>query len=374
MLAAERRSRIIAQARRSGAVRVTDIAGALGVSEATVRRDLDSLVADGLLDKVYGGATLSTAGPVTAAIQVGVVIPAATAYYPRILDGIRDRADDPDAGLTVNLALSRRGTDPTLESIVGSERELIGGLIESGVNGLLLLPALGSRQQHNAAVREYEAWLSELPVPAVLMERELPSMFLDGPSSIRTAHERGAAGAVRHLSELGHRRIALLARTDTQTAELVHHGWQHAIAELDLPADVPFLAGKSALDWPGWSTADLDLILDQLRDQEVTGLLCHSDEDALTLLRHARARGVDVPGDLSVVAYEDELAALAHPALTAVALSRRQVGQLAVQILLGLINDQARDTVSHLTLDPQLITRSSTSRLLVDLDDSIGAD
>ncbi|HEY3558987.1 MAG TPA: substrate-binding domain-containing protein [Kribbella sp.] len=370
MLAAERRSRIIAQARRSGAVRVTDIAGTLGVSEATVRRDLDSLVADGLLDKVYGGATLSSAAPVNGAIQIGVVIPAATAYYPRILDGIRDLTDNPDAGLTVNLALSRRGENPTLESVVAAERELITALIDSGVDGLLLLPALGSREQLNDVVRSYEAWLAELPVPAVLMERELPSMFLSGPSTVRTAHERGAAGAVRHLSELGHRRIALLARTDTQTAELVHTGWRQASTELGLPADVPFLAGKSALNWPGWNAGDLDAILEQLREQDVTALLCHSDEDALTLLRHARSRGVDVPHGLSVVAYEDELAALAHPALTAVAPPRRQVGQVAVQTLLRLINDAGDGATRHLTLDPQLTRRAST----VGLDDSIRAD
>jgi DNA-binding LacI/PurR family transcriptional regulator len=367
VLAAERRSRIIAQARRSGAVRVTDIAGTLGVSEATVRRDLDSLVADGLLDKVYGGATLSSTSPASgAAIQIGVVIPAATAYYPRLLDGIRDRTDNPDDGLTVNLALSRRPADPTLESIVAAERELIAGLIESGVDGLLLLPALGSRQQLNDAVRDYEAWLAGLPVSAVLMERELPSMFLAGPSTIRTAHERGAAGAVRHLSELGHRRIALLARTDTQTAELVHGGWLQAITELGLPDDVPFLAGKSDLNWAGWTASDLDAVLTQLREQEVTGLLCHSDEDALTFVRHARSRGVSVPGDLSVVAYEDELAALAHPALTAVAPPRRQVGQLAVRTLLGLIHNTVPDTVSHLTLDPRLTIRASTTQAAAD--------
>nr|WP_238351538.1 substrate-binding domain-containing protein [Kribbella shirazensis] len=187
-------------------------------------------------------------------------------------------------------------------------------------------------------------------------------MFLAGPSTIRTAHERGAAGAVRHLSELGHRRIALLARTDTQTAELVHSGWRQAIAELDLPDDVPFLAGKSDLNWAGWTASDLDAVLTQLREQEVTGLLCHSDEDALTFVRHARSRGVAVPGDLSVVAYEDELAALAHPALTAVAPPRRQVGQLAVRTLLGLIHNAVPGTVSHLTLDPQLTIRASTTQ------------
>jgi DeoR family glycerol-3-phosphate regulon repressor len=52
-----RRTAIVARARAHGAVRVTELAGAFSVSEMTVRRDIDALVAGGQLDRVYGGAT-----------------------------------------------------------------------------------------------------------------------------------------------------------------------------------------------------------------------------------------------------------------------------------------------------------------------------
>lgn len=58
MLAAERRSRIIAEVRRLGAVSVTELAATLQVSDMTIRRDLDSIAADGVLNKVHGGATV----------------------------------------------------------------------------------------------------------------------------------------------------------------------------------------------------------------------------------------------------------------------------------------------------------------------------
>jgi len=56
VLAAERRSRLLAEVRRHGAAAVPDLAATLGVSEMTVRRDLDVLAADGRVDKVRGGA------------------------------------------------------------------------------------------------------------------------------------------------------------------------------------------------------------------------------------------------------------------------------------------------------------------------------
>lgn len=59
MLAAERRAQILDQLRRHGAVRVGDLTELLGVSDMTIRRDLDTLARDGLATKVYGGATLS---------------------------------------------------------------------------------------------------------------------------------------------------------------------------------------------------------------------------------------------------------------------------------------------------------------------------
>ncbi|MGF6821910.1 DeoR/GlpR family transcriptional regulator of sugar metabolism [Microbacterium sp. ZKA21] len=57
MLAAERRSRIVSEVRRTGAAGVADLAAALDVSEMTVRRDIDVLAMQGVVDKVRGGAT-----------------------------------------------------------------------------------------------------------------------------------------------------------------------------------------------------------------------------------------------------------------------------------------------------------------------------
>lgn len=60
MLAQQRQSRIMSELQRLGAVKVSDLVTALGVSDMTIRRDLDVLARQGLLDKVHGGATLRT--------------------------------------------------------------------------------------------------------------------------------------------------------------------------------------------------------------------------------------------------------------------------------------------------------------------------
>ncbi len=57
MLARQRQARILEQVQRDGGVRVSELTRILGVSDMTVRRDLDVLAADGLVEKVHGGAT-----------------------------------------------------------------------------------------------------------------------------------------------------------------------------------------------------------------------------------------------------------------------------------------------------------------------------
>ena len=58
MLARQRQGHILAQLRQGGAVRVSELTAALGVSDMTIRRDLDAMAAEGLLRKVHGGAVL----------------------------------------------------------------------------------------------------------------------------------------------------------------------------------------------------------------------------------------------------------------------------------------------------------------------------
>ncbi|MGH3663203.1 MAG: DeoR family transcriptional regulator, partial [Micromonosporaceae bacterium] len=61
MLARQRQMLIVEQVRRDGAVRVSDLVEALAVSDMTIRRDLDVLAEQGLVEKVHGGATLPSA-------------------------------------------------------------------------------------------------------------------------------------------------------------------------------------------------------------------------------------------------------------------------------------------------------------------------
>jgi DNA-binding LacI/PurR family transcriptional regulator len=359
VLPAQRRARILHLAQQQNAVRVVDLMTELGVSDATIRRDLQTLARQGLLDKVHGGATTTMAVPDERADlvrpdssrpEIGVLIPSGTYYTSRILDGIRAAADAVQSPFTVNLVLS--------DGCADTEQTLITKLIDARVDGLLLMPTFAEDDR-----RRYGTWLRTLPIPVVLVERDLAGDPLGAISSVRAAHELGATAAVSYLHNLGHTQIALISRGSTQTFGLVRSGWDAAITRLDIAPRPPVIDDSTNSGSSHWEPAELDAVLETFRAKNVTAMLCHNDKDALSILQHAQSRGLSIPGDLSIIAYDDELASLASPPLTAVSPPKERIGAIAAATLRTIIDEGARAPIRQTHIEPELIVRSSTSRI-----------
>lgn len=95
-----------------------------------------------------------------------------------------------------------------------------------------------------------------------------------------------------------------------------------------------------------------------MRAGTLDALIVHHDVAALPLLGRLRESGIAVPGDLSVISYDDELAAMADPPLTAVAPPRSAVGEQAVEVLVRRLQDPARP-LQQILLRPELRLRNT---------------
>src|SRR5690606_23516875 len=165
-----RREHIMDELRRTGSVRVSDLARELGVAELTIRRDIGRLADEGLVTRVHGGATLrsalDTTVPTRAAasaprFRVGMVVPSLNYYWPQIIVGARAAATEQ----RVQLAL--RGASYAIDD----QRRQIASLVDSGgVHGLIVAPENAGAEGH--AMLE---WLDALPIPVVLVERRSPA-------------------------------------------------------------------------------------------------------------------------------------------------------------------------------------------------------
>ncbi|CAM5311316.1 LacI family transcriptional regulator [Streptomyces spiroverticillatus] len=320
-----------------------------GVSLNTVRRAVDLLVADGLVYRRQGSGTYiaddagesadtaggeSVPGPV-----VGICVPSMTYYYPRIIAAIEAE-------------LTRGGAQMMIRSTgydAGQERSAIDGMLAAGATGLLLVPELepgaDPMLQHDA--------IQSLGVPVVMVERRFATSA-DHHEFVCSNHSAGAYVAVRHLVSLGHRKIGYLQRHSPFTADAVAAGFRTALADSGLdPAEAPY-AGRARWDMP-----DADAFLDELIAAGATAVVCFADREAALLVSAARRRGLSVPGDLSLVGYDDEVAELSEVPLTAVSPAKAEVGRLAARTLLRRIEDPSAPIVQQLVV-PRLVVRDST--------------
>jgi DNA-binding LacI/PurR family transcriptional regulator len=195
------------------------------------------------------------------------------------------------------------------------------------------------------------AWLSRRKLPVVAVDQDLGEHV----TTIGVDDRGGARAAARHLLDLGHRRIGILALTEQFALDPPNRdrllGWHEALAEHGVDPVVvraPLLPRSAAL---GAAT-------ELLTSSDVTAVLCFYDVFARAVITAATALGRSVPGDLSVVGYDDSRVATASaPALTTVRQDVTAKGHLAAAALADLLGGRAAS--SH-TLPAELVVRDST--------------
>ncbi|MER7165800.1 substrate-binding domain-containing protein [Micromonospora sp. NPDC000207] len=349
----QRQERLLAALRLTGAVRVRDLAGEFGVSELTVRRDIAALAQRGLVTKVHGGAVLPVRGgpdrqPRRAPMRftVGMVVPSLDFYWPSIVGGARAAA----AALGVDIRLRGFSYDPE------EDRRQISLLVAGRqVQGLLLAPSL-----EGDSAQEMLDWIGRLQVPTVLVERQ-PRRWTPATRQIewvRSDHALGLEIAVHHLRQQGHRRVGLVVAPGSPTSAHLLRAGQAATADPAV-SDVLVLRDRVTLG----PTGDRDAVgrlVRRCRHAGITALVVHSDSHAMAIAQVCAEHGLTVPDDLAIVSYDDEVAHLADPALTAIRPPKSHVGRLAVELMVSRLLDGERRPAYRVLLAPELVVRDSS--------------
>ena len=152
--------------------------------------------------------------------------------------------------------------------------------------------------------------------------------------------------AVRHLAALGHRQIGVVTTLQSPTAPHVRRGWRQACEELGLRLDGALDVTTVDQRHPEWPK-QLDEVLDKCLASGATALLVHSDPEAISLVERCQERGIRMPGDLAVVTYDDEVAELCDPPLTAVRPPKWAIGRAAFAMLAARLADPDPQRPAH---------------------------
>ncbi|MFI1742504.1 LacI family DNA-binding transcriptional regulator [Streptomyces sioyaensis] len=337
--------------------RLSDIAGQAQVSEATVSRVLNGRAGVAASTRQRVLAALDVLGyerPVRlrrrSAGLVGLVIPELTnPIFPAFAQIIEQ-------------SLAGHGYTPVLCTQMpggATEDELVEQLEERGVTGIVFLSGLHADTR--ADPTRY-ARLAARGVPFVLING-----YNDRIDAPFVSPDDGAAArmAVRHLAELGHERIGLAVGPARYVpSRRKAEGFAAALAEsFGLSRGQAERRVQHTLFSVEGGHAAAAALLD---DQGCTGIVCGSDLMALGVVRAARQRGLDVPGALSVVGFDDsQLIAFTDPPLTTVRQPVQAMATAAVGALIEEIHErgqgrQASPRRTEFVFQPELVVRGST--------------
>jgi len=338
------------------APRLADIAAQAEVSEATVSRVLNGRAGVAASTRQRVLAALDVLGyerPVRlrrrSAGLVGLVIPELTnPIFPAFAQIIEQ-------------SLAGHGYTPVLCTQMpggATEDELVEQLEERGVTGIVFLSGLHADTR--ADPTRY-ARLASRGVPFVLING-----YNDRIDAPFVSPDDGAAArmAVRHLAELGHEQIGLAVGPARYVpSRRKADGFAAALAE---SFGLSRGQAERRVQHTLFSVEGGHAAAAALLDEGCTGIICGSDLMALGVVRAARQRGLDVPGDVSVVGFDDsQLIAFTDPPLTTVRQPVQAMATAAVGALIEEIHERTagRQTPAQRTefvFRPELVVRGST--------------
>jgi DNA-binding LacI/PurR family transcriptional regulator len=250
-------------------------------------------------------------------------------FFAEVIDGLQAEAHERD--LRIVLGTGRRDPD--------EEADAVEAFLQQDVDGLVLL----SPQLSAGALAE-----AARAVPTVVVAtRQLRAPRCD---VIVNDDALGAELAVAHLAELGHERIAHISAPGTAERRA---GYESAMARHGL---VPLIAPGDVTDEGGYEGARALLV-----NGRPTAIFACNDLAALGALTALEEAGLSVPGDVSLVGYDNTyLASIRHIALTSVDQPRLEMGRLAVRAIDA--RRAAPDAPARLrTVTPHLEIRGSSA-------------
>jgi DNA-binding LacI/PurR family transcriptional regulator len=253
----------------------------------------------------------------------------------RTLDAIAKEAARADYSVTL-IPIS----DPTLTRVSGAYRRLS----EQAVDGVVII--------FEAHLLDHAEFTLPPGIPVVVIDSDAGS----GYTVVDTDQAQGARQATEHLLELGHRQVWHIAGPESSfSATHRVESWQRTLKSAGItPPEV--LRG----DWTPESGYRHGLTLGQRED--VTAIFAANDQMGLGAMRALHELGRDIPGDISVVGFDDmEEAHSFWPPLTTIRQNFTAVGRLSIQKLLDKVANTTAE-IAKITVPTQLIIRSSTGR------------
>lgn len=344
-----RASKILKNMNNNSRTTIKTVAADAGVSVSAVSKVLRNAygVSDSLREKVETSITKLGYRPNTAAramrgstYTIGVVVSdLRNPFVPDLIDGIREAADAAQYRIMIGVGRADRL----------NERDLANTMLDQQMDGLILI---GPRMSPT----EIGKFATQIPVTCLAYHAAHTSKF----DTVNADDAAGAQTAVDHLIAAGHRHISMVT-IDTPTRPETHV-YAHR--------EKGYRASMMAAGYGDY--VDVHRLTDPIHRKNdwaqeflmgfprPTAVFCWSDLDAIGLMTAAQKMGLNLPGDLSIVGFDNSsTGALLQIGLTSIDQNGFELGRRAAQSLFSRIDGRASPI--HLAIQTKLVTRKSVA-------------
>ncbi|MDF2988493.1 MAG: regulatory protein GntR [Eubacterium sp.] len=323
------------------------LAEKLSLSRHTVRKAISMLVNEGYLYTEHGRGTFCKDRSIsrTNSRNIGVMTTYISEYiFPRVIQGIDSVLSD--KGYSIML----KNTDNDVEK----EALYLQEILNKDLEGLIIEPTKSSVFSNN--VKYYQA-LDEHNIPYIFIHGTYQQLE-DRPQIILNDSD-GMYLAVRYLINLGHKNIIGIFKADDVQGIERHKGYARALAENSLqynPDNVVWFHTEDRKIKP-YTTIEAMI----KGGRKIDAIACYNDQIAFGVYEKITELGLSVPDDISLTGFDDSYYSTSCPVkLTSVSHPKEQLGELAAQTLLDMIEDPeyAKSSIRKV-IEPELIVRDS---------------
>ncbi len=273
--------------------------------------------------------------------MLAMVLPDITnPFFPEIIRGAEDCA------FGRGYFLMTANTDEQ----IGRERRIISALRSYRIDGILLASAPGKDTSHIQST-------IQAGISIVCLDRSVPGIKTD---SVLLDNVRGGQECVRHLIQVGHRRIAIIAGPlKLQTGRERLRGYEDALREADIEVDHGLIFEGDFREDSGYRLSKEFL----RKRRKPSAIFVCNGVMTLGVLKAMEETGVRCPDDIAVATFDDlTLDHSFHPHLTAVVQPSYEIGARAATILMDRIEGKLGKEPLVVRIAPTLVIRESTRR------------
>jgi len=335
-----------------------DLADNFEVSRITSKRALEELRLQGFIYRIQGSGSFvanidninesdSNAKGDTQRIAIVLPFEESQGGIINVIKGASEVLNKNNCTLTIH----------SIHSDLDSERKILTQLYEDGTRGIIYYPLSDFR---NFEIIN-KLYLNNYPI--VTIDKYFEGIPI---SSVVSDNMKSSFNATKYLIDGGHKSIAFISDASIESAHSVRHryfGYCRALKDADIVIDesfvkLGFLKDVSEED----STDRYSEIIQELIDREVSAIVCINDYVASLSMRAAINAGYSIPGQLSIVGYDDiELASHLQVPLTTVAQNFNSMGRIAAELVIESKAGEHKER--QVVLPTELIVRSSTRTL-----------